>query len=451
MRLPFRSILSRIIWLHVCALIGLAIVISSASYFLLDSTANDFEEGILGDHAKTVAEYLQLSDGQWKLALPLDLQATYLRGYGGFALAVADAAGNVIFSSLPDRRPLFPGHAQNRRPGFSKEHRGTSVYYALNFPVERDNQLAWVQVAQDFEDPDVIVDDVVSRFLEKISFITVPVFALLFMVDILIVRRALWPIHEASELATSIGPGKLDVRLPVADLPREIQPLAEAINDGLGRLSRAFQLQREFSADAAHELRTPLTLLRTQTDMMTDRVTAQKLQSDIDFMGKIVDQLLQLAELETYVNEPSEKTDLNMVCTDAVAAVAPIALAHEKAIGFTAASSPVWVSGNPELIYRAVKNLVDNAVRYTKRNTSVEVQVTAPGMVAVADHGPGVHPSERALIFQRFWRRDRRNTDHSGLGLSIVAETARLLRASVQVDDRPGGGAVFRLIFNART
>src|SRR5580693_9320183 len=101
------SILKRIVWLHVLALAGVTIAIIAATYFLLNSTWNDFEEQILRDHAQSIASHLELESGRWTLKLPPDLEAIYARGYGGYALAVVSDRNGVIYSSLPNARPFL--------------------------------------------------------------------------------------------------------------------------------------------------------------------------------------------------------------------------------------------------------------------------------------------------------------------------------------------------------
>jgi len=111
-----------------------------------------------------------------------------------------------------------------------------------------------IQVAQDLESSDVIVDDVVCKFLWHISWVGIGIFALLLAVDVLIVRRALQPITDASQMAQSVSPNNIALRLPTMALPKEVYPLVAAINQALDRLENGFRLQREFTADAAHEV-----------------------------------------------------------------------------------------------------------------------------------------------------------------------------------------------------
>jgi signal transduction histidine kinase len=105
----------------------------------------------------------------------------------------------------------------------------------------------------------------------------------------------------------------------------------------------------------------------------------------------------------------------------------------------------VWVHGHSEALFRAVRNLVENAIRHTPAGVSIEVEVAEDGVVRVRDDGPGVPAADRESIFQRFWRRDRTKGESRGLGLAIVSRVAEAHDGSVAVEDRPGGGSVFTL------
>ena len=227
--------------------------------------------------------------------------------------------------------------------------------------------------------------------------------------------------------------------------------MAEAVNQALDRLERSLQAQREFTADAAHELRTPLTILRTHVDTILDDPAVAALQSDIDAMGHVLDQLLELAELEASAVGLDETVNLTELGTEVVSLMAPIALAEGKSLAFSAGSGPGSTSGNAGMLLRALRNLVENAVRYSPTDQSVDVEVVSPATIRIMDRGPGVRPAERQLIFQRFWRRDRQARGHSGLGLAIVAKILQLHGGTIEVLDRDGGGAEFRITLGAES
>jgi signal transduction histidine kinase len=219
------------------------------------------------------------------------------------------------------------------------------------------------------------------------------------------------------------------------------------VNQALDRLEAGFRIQREFTADAAHELRTPLTILRSRIDTLADRGISRALHKDIEGMARIVSQLLDIAELDTFSIDPQEKADLRTVCAEVAEFAAPLALAQGKNIALSGTEASVRVYGNPEMLSRAIRNLVENAINYSPPGTTVEIVVADDGVVRVLDEGPGIKTDERELIFQRFWRRDRRRTGSAGLGLSIVQRIADAHGATVSVENRPTGGASFSLSF----
>jgi signal transduction histidine kinase len=158
-----------------------------------------------------------------------------------------------------------------------------------------------------------------------------------------------------------------------------------------------------------------------------------------------VGQVLDIAELESFVVGDDAKADLHAVCSEAVSFMAPLAVDMSKTIALTGAEGPVWVHGHPDALFRAVRNLVENAIRHTPRGVSIEVDVTADGTVRVLDDGPGVPEADRESIFRRFWRRDRGRADSRGLGLAIVARVAEAHGGSIGVENRHDGGAIFTL------
>jgi signal transduction histidine kinase len=196
-------------------------------------------------------------------------------------------------------------------------------------------------------------------------------------------------------------------------------------------------------------LRHYLTILRTRLDILEDEQVGQALRQDVDGMAHIISQLLDIAELDAFVIDPLEKADLRSVTADVAQFVAPLALAQGKDIALLGATEPVWVKGNPEMLSRAIRNLAENAINHTATGTTVEFVVEQNGTVSVLDQGPGVAEDERNLIFQRFWRRDRRKAGSTGLGLSIVQRIAELHSAAITVENRRPTGARFSLKFVA--
>lgn len=433
----FTSLTSRVVLLHMVAVAVVAIFLPLVLFWLLTSEVNHLHRDAMRDQAEALGERLAVKpDGTMTLDLPDSLKDSYSEAYGRYQYDILDPSGRVLFSSHKNGEPIVS--PQGSPPGAIA---GASISKDIG------GQTLRIQVAEDLAHRDVIIDDIIANFFRRVGWITIPVLLILLATDIVIFRRAVAPLLRASEEAKSIGPARTDIRLPTEQIPREILPLVTAVNQALDRLEDGFRVQRQFTADAAHQLRTPLAILQTRIETLGDRAGTAELRGDIESMSRIVAQLLEIAELDTLVLDPSETADLRAVCADVVGSIAPYALAGQKDIALKGTSDPVRIRGNAEMLQRAIFNLAENAIKYTARDTSVDVEVRDDGSVRVRDCGPGIPPGERSLIFQRFWRGDRRRTDGAGLGLSIVREVMEDHSATVAVENLPTGGAQFTLCF----
>ena len=444
----FRSVLGRTIALHLVAIVATSILMPLALYLMLRYAAQDLHEHALREQAGELARLIDRGpDGALRLQLPARLAELYSTDYGRYSYAVGDASGQVFFSSFSDRRALTSATPPLKEMiSFSGRYDGSDIF-GVSVPADIAGQSLWIEVSQDLAHRDVLIDDIVRDFFGRVGWITAPILLLLLGIDAAIFRRTLRPIVVASKLAERIGPLHTDLRLPEDTMPREVQPLVRAVNHAFDRLEDGFRGQREFTADAAHELRTPLAILRTQIDMIADRELAAALRHDVLNMSRLVNQLLEMAELDTFTIDRGETADLHALSTEVAAFLAPIALADNKRVAVTGGRNPVLVRGNAEMLGRAVRNLVENALAHTPPRTTVDISIDPIGAIVVSDRGPGVPVADHKQIFRRFWRRDRRRQGSAGLGLSIVARIAERHDATVSVADRPGGGAVFALKF----
>jgi signal transduction histidine kinase len=284
--------------------------------------------------------------------------------------------------------------------------------------------------------------------------VLLPAFFAAIVIGTLTLRWGLRPLQKLAAEAGRITASESQRRLSMAGLPRELGPPVRAINAALDRLDSGFRAQRDFTADAAHQLRTPLAILAAHLDTLRDQSVAAPLRQDVARMGRLVDQMLLVAELEALTVKPEERTDLSTLASEVAEAVAPLAVSRGRSVSLAGVGRPVVVKGNHDALHHALRNLVDNAVSHTPEGTAVEIEVRRlPPGVMVRDHGPGVSARDRDRLFQRFWRGDREREPiggrGAGLGLAIVRRIADSHGARLSVADAPEGGAIFAIEFPA--
>jgi len=444
----FRSITSRITFLHIVAIAVTAGVLLVVHYIFMNAAVTTIHNRAIFEQTEWLARHLEYRpDGELVLNLPEGLRDLFSESYGRYTYAVLDENGKVLFSSSKNPEPVFSGYDKSRSMEFLETRRGDHEIEGASIEKTINNRNLRVQLGENLAHRDVLLDDLIAEFLKEVGWTTIPIMLFLLIADILIVRHAMQPLLRLSAKAREISPVRINVRLPVDDIPKEIFPLVTAVNQALDRLESGFHQQREFTGDVAHELRTPLAVLRTRLETFPDQKSVAALHRDVEIMSRVVSQLLDSAEMETLVVDPDERADLHEVATDVAELIAPLALAQKKEINLNGTRQPVWVNGNAESLRRAIRNLAENALRHTPSGTRVEIFVGADGTVSVLDRGEGVDPEKREAIFERFVSGDNRRTGGAGLGLSIVKKIVETHGGSITVNRRAGGGAEFKLHF----
>jgi two-component system OmpR family sensor kinase len=269
------------------------------------------------------------------------------------------------------------------------------------------------------------------------------------------VGHSLEPFKRLTSLVESRKVTALDP-LPATNLPREVQPLVGALNDLLKRLAAALERERGFMADAAHELRTPLTALYLQMGALARATTEaeradamEKLSAGVQRAIRLVEQLLSLARQEPRADVVRRRVRFDDLAREVVAEMVPLADARKIDLGISA-SQPAYVLGDPEALRTLVRNLVDNAVRYTPVGGTVDLSVQdsdEPGskhgaILRVVDTGPGIPADERQRVFDRFYRPPGTSPPGSGLGMAIVKAIADAHGASIKLDNAPSASGL---------
>ncbi|MFA9217563.1 MAG: sensor histidine kinase [Sphingomonadaceae bacterium] len=323
-----------------------------------------------------------------------------------------------------------------------------------------DSQLALVQVAETLEKRALLANAIIKGVILP-QFIILPIVLALVWFAL---ARGLSPLAQLQERIRARSSDDLSP-IESRQVPEEISPLVGSLNDMLGRLSQSIEMQKRFIADAAHQMKTPLAGMRTQSELALRQTDQGEIHRSLEQLAKsseaatrLVNQLLALARAE---NQPqagssTELLDLSLLARNGVHDWVQASFTQRIDLGFEPPNAPVQILGNPTMLRELLSNLIDNALRYTPAGGSVTVRVrdTAEhALLEVEDTGPGIAPSEREHVFDRFYRILGSNVEGSGLGLAIVREIAHQHGAEVDIFNNPRApqakppGCLFRVSF----
>jgi len=356
----------------------------------------------------------------------------------GYVIQIWSSDGTHVFQSshvvLPPRAVL----------GFDDVTQNGTRYrvFSVQTPVQT------IQIAQNMDDRLARARSLAAQAVLPMALVA----PLLMLVLWWIISRSMAPLERTRQQVAARAADDLTA-LPESGLPEEVLPLVQEINLLFGRLHESFDAQRAFVANAAHELRSPLTALKLQAqslarssgDPQAQQVAVTRLNQGVDRAIALMQQLLLLARQESTDTEHGglQRIDLHNLSRQVV----DEAMAQAQANGITLTcegDAPVWIDGHADNLAILLRNLIENAVKYTPRNGRVIVGVMEQdggARVAVEDSGPGIAQNEREHMFERFVRGAAQPATGSGLGLSIARAIALRQGANLRLveSSRLGG------------
>lgn len=453
MTLKPRSLQSKL----VLQLIGIFVIATVLGIILLIwqgvRTAASFSSDALRLRADELAQYvLRTPDGHYRMDPPTGLRHRYEDPHGENLFAIHFPDGTKLASGNAFALATELHNKQHNSTRFFQlenfDHSGIS-YYVLSTDRHTPAGTVWISVAHSW-DTDEITEAILKQFALKLAWLFPLFAAIILLVTVASLRKGLSPVIAVSRQAAAITPGIDGLRLSTDKMPAELVPLVESFNAAIARLEQAITAQRRFTADAAHELRTPLTVLTAGLEGLPETSSIRALREDAARMNRLVEQLLRVARLDSI---PVSKTDQDLcqIAMQTVAYMAPWAIAHKCDLCLNSPPHPVRVCANAEALSDALRNLIENAVRFSPENAEVHITVGSEGVISVEDHGPGIATEDIPHIFKRFWRGKNNKAPGAGLGLAIVDEIVRQHGGRTEVQNATSGGAVFRLFFRTDT
>lgn len=306
----------------------------------------------------------------------------------------------------------------------------------------------------------IVVNDAQESFGTTAWYITAGVTLLGGVLAYFVSGHALKPLRDFAAQVERVQPDNLsEIRLS-EDVPTELQRCSASFNDMIARLGEGFSAQRQFTGNAAHELRTPLALMQAQVELFcaehpdADADTASLLgllQEQTERMTRMAKTLLEMSELRSV--PCNDVIDLAPMIEEVLTDLAPLA---EKKDITLASKGDAQTIGSDTLIYRLLFNLVENAIRYSAPNSTVQINACAEGdrvLLRVRDQGPGIPEQYQTSIFQPFFRVDKsrsRAYGGVGLGLALVWEIAALHGGSIEVEESSERGTTMLVTLPTR-
>lgn len=364
------------------------------------------------------------------------------------AFLIRESDGQILVRSAT--APLFPKPSQDADVKYSDYRLDEHLWRVFT----RKYGKFVVQTAQRYDIRDELISEIISSTL-NVLLMALPLLAFLIWIS---VGRSFKPLQQIATDIAARTPEQLQ-SLDSHQIPLEISALVNALNNLFIRLERAFENERRFTADAAHELRTPLAGLKTQAQVAQRAIDPQQRQQalqqiliGVDRATHLVAQLLTLARMDATQTMPTSRLDMQELVSQIIMDLTEQALKKGIDLGLEKTATLTIIEANKNALYLMLRNLVDNAIRYTPENGQVTVSLeniqSSLLTVSISDNGPSIPPSLRKHIFERFCRGETQNIQGSGLGLSIAQKVAQLHNVEIQLDDvANGNGLCVRMDF----
>jgi len=433
-------------------------------YFLTQQSLLSHTDGAITSHTERIVDIVSQKDGNSMDSSFVNNSQAFADQFTempGMVLIIGDPYGKILYSSQSlggneaVAEELLEKSANIIKPTFVNRSIGTSTVRLGVFPSKRsDDSKALVIMGQPM--------DVIQNSLNTLAITLVVVYAGVFLLSLLggivLAGKAMNPVAAMSRELKKISAENLDERMPNPKTGDELEELSQTFNGLLDHLHDAFARERQFIGDMAHELKTPLATLRSSIE-----VTLTKARTNDDYKKAFADTLVDVNRLSQTVKNildlawigaenahtMKESVDLSTLAKD----LQEIAekLATEKKISISASiASGVSVEGVEDKIFRALLNIIDNAVKYTPAGKSVSLSLKKNkhhAFFVVKDSGVGIPAEEQQHMFERFYRGSKTaRTVGSGLGLAIAHGIIKAHLGDIQVSSKSGHGTTMTVV-----
>ncbi len=438
-----RSVKSKITILLTLLMAALAILLLSFMLFISSSVATQTARRQLTDTVRSNLSYVEVTDHK------PNIQEGFSFYHNGISTLIYSQNEALVAGQIP---VSFQAEVPFENGSIRTVDSGDSEYLVLDFWLASDwNNGVWLRGLVEAPNSEAL-----TRNLLLIALIALPIFILLAALGSYhIAKRAFRPLEHITATAEAINEAKdLSGRIGLPPGRDEFSRLAADFDQMFERLERSFEAEKQFTADASHELRTPISIIKGACEYAEKydespedhAETISMIRRQADKMSNLVSQLLSMTRMEQGIeNTLMERLDFgefaHTFCMEQPWDHSRLTLA---------VSTGVFIQANTELLGRLIRNLVENALKYSDENGHVWLNVFSnetEALLTVRDNGIGISPDNQEKIWQRFYQVDsaRSNDEGSGLGLSMVKQIAELHGGYMTLESESGKGSTFVL------
>jgi heavy metal sensor kinase len=461
----FNSLRFRLIWIHSVVIAIVVVCIGLVRYHLASYRSHQRFDAVLIRDAQFFVSRFQPDPAGFVLSAEGLSTANVVAIHEmEHYFVVTDLSGRILHEDLPNRFVRFMFHSREL-DGILRQHSGLGKataedgsryrFFSLSMPPGILPQPSIVHIGRSMESQEGVMHEYLLFYIYSVPLILVISVALGWF----FAGRALKPFEEITETAEKINYENLNAKIVTAHKEEEIQRLVQSFNAMVKRLDDSFRQMRKFNADAAHELRTPIAIIQGETEVaLQSRNLPEELRSvlasnleELDRLTRIVNDLLTLSEAEAGKQVlAKEPTDIRDLLEDLIDQMRLLASDRNLRIDLRC-SSALWIEADKLWIRRAVLNLLDNAIKYSKDGGTIEVSAGREDSnvkIRVRDYGIGIDPDDLPFIFNRLYRADparSRNSGGAGLGLALVKWVIEAHGGAIRVDSEPDRGATFEI------
>lgn len=438
------------LYLGICLLITTLWVSFSTHYFFNRQDIRQHLDAMLAMTALSVSAGLESNsphDLQKMIDLPSQFQSIHSSHLKmpAYQISIYNQQGKVLSHS---QNALNWQNKLNLKPGFQTKNQWR-IFISYN-QKNRD----YILVAQELHTRNAIIQSIILKDL-SILFFVLPVMGLFIWI---LINKGLQPLNQVISQVRKRHPEHLQP-LKILHTPKEIQPLIIEINQLLQRLKEGLAREQHFAADAAHEIRTPLAIIKTlaQTALNSNneqesKLALKKIIDNVDRGTHVMMQLMDMSKTMPDIHKKTHFKTLNLakLASECLSELVPQALEKNIELEFETEEPCPDIHGNPIALNVLIRNLVDNAIRYSPKDTHIYVTIypTEESVVLeIRDEGPGIPKAKKDKVFERFYRAQNQHAPKgTGLGLAIVKQIAELHHAQWSLEEPLSGtGVVFRV------